>query len=173
MCTNESFVPEPGHARPARRLDGVTIRVAALHLAPERKAPMVAVDAVTAEAGRGLVGDRYFGTRHRHVSVQSAEELAEAADALGAPVPASGTRRNVTLDAGRVPTTPGARIVIGDVELEVVRRAAPCRVLETSVGPGAARAMHDRGGAICRVLTSGTITVGDPVVLEDAAVAVP
>ncbi|MDF2978446.1 MAG: hypothetical protein K0S40_3174, partial [Actinomycetospora sp.] len=26
-----------------------------------------------------------------------------------------------------------------------------------------ARAMHGRGGAICRVLTSGTITVGDTV----------
>ncbi|NMO92423.1 MOSC domain-containing protein [Actinomycetospora sp. TBRC 11914] len=147
------------------------MRVAALHVAPERKAPMVAVDAVAAEAGRGIVGDRYFGTRHRHVSVQSAEELAEAAAVLGAPVPASSTRRNVTLDHGRVPTTPGARLVIGDVGLEVVRRAAPCRVMETSVGPGAARAMHDRGGAICRVLTSGTIAVGDPVVVEDAAVA--
>jgi MOSC domain-containing protein YiiM len=145
------------------------IRVAALHVAPERKAPMVAVDRIEVEAGRGVVGDRYFGTRHRHVSVQSLEELAEAAAVWGAPVPASSTRRTVTLDHGRVPTTPGARLVIGDVALEVVRRAAPCRVMETSVGPGAARAMHDRGGAICRVLTSGTIAVGDPVELDVAA----
>jgi MOSC domain-containing protein YiiM len=145
----------------------VTSTVAALHIAPERKAPMVAVDHVEAEAGRGLIGDRYVGTRHRHVSVQSLEELAETSAAWGAPVPASATRRNVTLASGRVPTTPGARIVIGDVELEVVRKAAPCRVMETSVGPGAARAMHERGGAICRVLTSGTIAVGDPVEVED------
>ncbi len=143
-------------------------RVAALHVAPVRKAPMVAVDHVEAEAGRGLVGDRYFGTRHRHVSVQSLEELVEAGAAWGASVSASATRRNVTLDHGRVPTTPGARLVIGDVELEVVRKAAPCRVMETSVGPGAARAMHDRGGAICRVLTSGTIAVGDAVQLDVA-----
>ncbi|MFC5063291.1 MOSC domain-containing protein [Actinomycetospora atypica] len=141
----------------------MTIRVAALHVAPERKAPMVAVDHIDVEAGKGVVGDRYFGTRHRHVSVQSLEELAEAAAARGAPVPASDTRRTVTLDAGRVPTTPGDRLTIGDVELEVVRRAAPCRVMETSVGPGAARAMHDRGGAVFRVLTSGTISVGDEV----------
>ncbi|HEY2192569.1 MAG TPA: MOSC domain-containing protein [Actinomycetospora sp.] len=145
------------------------IRVAALHVAPERKAPMVAVDHVEARAGQGIVGDRYFGTRHRHVSVQSLEELDEAAVAWGAPIPAGRARRTVTLDHGRVPTTPGARLLIGDVELEVVRKAAPCRVMETAVGPGAARAMHDRGGAICRVLTSGTISVRDPVELDAAA----
>lgn len=143
-------------------------RVAALHIAPERRAPMVAVGRIEVEAGRGVVGDRYHGTRHRHVSVQSLEELAEAAAVLGAPVPASATRRTITLDRGRVPTTPGARLVVGGVELEVVRRSAPCRVMETSVGPGAARAMHGRGGAICRALTSGTIAVGDPVVLDPA-----
>ncbi len=140
--------------------------MAALHVAPERKAPMVAVERVEAEAGRGIVGDRYFGTRHRHVSVQSLEELAEAAAARGGPVPASGTRRTITLDEGRIPTTPGARLTVGDVELEVVRKAAPCRVMETSVGPGAARAMHERGGAVCRVLTSGSIAVGDAAVAE-------
>ena len=148
--------------------------VAALHIAPERKAPMVAVDHIEVEAGRGVVGDRYHGTRHRHVSVQSLEELDEAAAARGGPVPASATRRTVTIDRGRVPTTPGAHLRVGGVELEVVRKAAPCRVMETSVGPGAARAMHERGGAVCRALTSGTIAVGDPVVLGAApAEAVP
>ena len=139
------------------------VRVATLHVAPARQASMVAVDRVEAERGAGLVGDRYHGTRHRHVSVQSLEELAEAAEARGAPVPAGATRRTVTVDAGRVPTTPGARIHLGAVELEVVRKAAPCRVMETSVGPGAARAMHERGGAICRVLTSGVVALGAPV----------
>jgi MOSC domain-containing protein YiiM len=143
----------------------VTVRVAALHVAPERGAPMVAVERVEALAGQGLVGDRYFGTRHRHVTVQSLTELAEASAARGAPVPAGATRRTITLDDGRVPTTPGARLRIGEVELEVVRKAAPCRVMETAVGPGAARAMHERGGAVCRVLGSGTIAVGDPVLL--------
>lgn len=154
-----------GASSPARTLVDVTV-VAALHIAPERKAPMVAVDHIEVEAGRGVVGDRYHGTRHRHVSVQSLSELAEAAAAWGRPVAASATRRTITVDHGRIPTTPGARMTVGDVELEVVRRAAPCRVMETSVGPGAARAMHDRGGAICRALTSGTISVGDPVVLD-------
>ncbi|PVZ03663.1 MOSC domain-containing protein [Actinomycetospora cinnamomea] len=126
---------------------------------------MVAVESIEAEAGSGIVGDRHHGSRHRHVSVQSRDELAAATAARGAPVPEELTRRNLTLDHGAVPTIPGARLVVGDVVLEVVRRAAPCRVMDTEIGPGAARAMHERGGAICRVLSSGTIAVGDAVEL--------
>lgn len=147
------------------RLPTSTARVAALHVAQARGEPMLEVDRVDAEAGTGLVGDRYHGTRHRHVTVQSRTELEEAARALGAPVPSGRTRRNVTLDAGDVPVEPGARIVVGDVVLEVVRKAAPCPVMDREIGDGARRAMHGRGGAVCRVLVSGTISVGDPVEL--------
>lgn len=120
---------------------------------------------IEVEAGAGIVGDRHHGSRHRHVSVQSRDELAAATAARGAPVPEELTRRNLTLDHGAVPTTPGARLVVGDVVLEVVRRAAPCRVMDDEIGPGARAAMHDRGGAILRALTSGTIGVGDAVEL--------
>ncbi|MET0189779.1 MAG: MOSC domain-containing protein [Pseudonocardia sediminis] len=147
----------------------MTIRVESLHIADASRAPMRAVDRVEAEAGAGIVGDRYHGTRHRHVSVQSREQLEEAARRRGAPVPAELTRRAVTLDHGAVPTRPGDRIVIGDVELEVVRKAAPCRVMDQVIGDGARRAMHDLGGAVCRVLTSGTIGVGDAVDLPAPA----
>lgn len=135
----------------------------ALHIAAASGDPMVEVPRVQAEEGAGIVGDRYHGSRHRHVSVQSAEELAEAAEVLGAPVPAGSTRRAVTLSHGRVPTVPGSRLRIGEVELEVVRLAAPCRVMNESVGPGAARALRFRAGSICRVLSGGEIALGTPV----------
>ncbi len=123
---------------------------------------MRAVDAVTAEAGAGLVGDRYHGSRHRHVTVQSAEQLTEAAVVLGAEVPASGTRRNVTVSHGPVVTTPGARARLGETLLEVVRVAAPCRVLDDEIGPGAAAALHARAGTVFRVVEGGPVRVGDP-----------
>ncbi|TIC81127.1 MOSC domain-containing protein [Nocardioides sp. GY 10127] len=142
----------------------------ALHLAPRHHAPTEPVTEIVVEAGAGVVGDRYHGSRHRHVSLQSATELAEAARALGAPVPPGSTRRTVTVDAGRVPSEPGARVVLGDptrpggaVVLEVVRVAAPCAVMETSVGPGARAALRRRAGSVLRAVTGGTVRVGDPV----------
>ena len=139
--------------------------VVALHVAPARKAGTHPVEAIEVEAGAGIVGDRYHGTRHRHVSVQSATALAEAASDLGAPVDAGSTRRNVTLSHGDVPTEPGARLSVGPVLLEVVRVAAPCAVMDVSVGPGARTALRRRGGSICRVLEGGTVHVGDAAVL--------
>jgi len=141
------------------------VRVVAIHIAPGRRLPVRSVTAVSAEAGKGLVGDRYHGTRHRHVTIQSQEALDRAADELGHPFDAGLTRRNLTVDVGDIPTQPGTRLSIGEVELEVVRVAAPCRLLDDWIGPGAAAALRRRGGSACRVLTSGSISVGDLVEL--------
>ena len=139
-------------------------RVHAIHVAPGRGLPTRSVDSVEAEAGAGLVGDRYHGSRHRHVTVQALDELEAAATELGRPVDPALTRRNTTLDRGPVPTRPGERLRIGEVELEVVRISAPCRLLDDWLGPGAMKALHARGGTAFRLLTSGTIRVGDDVV---------
>jgi hypothetical protein len=65
------------------------------------------VASVEAEAGTGLVGDRYHGSRHRHVTVQALDDLDAAAEVLGRPVDPGLTRRNITLTSGPIPTRPG------------------------------------------------------------------
>jgi MOSC domain-containing protein YiiM len=145
-------------------MNGVEATVTAIWVAPERHAPMESRDEIVVEAGRGIVGDRYHGTRHRHVTVQSAADLEAATRDLGAPVTPPMTRRNVTID-GPVPTEPGERIQVGEVLLEAVRIAAPCKVMEESIGPGGRVALRRRGGTAFRALSSGTIRVGDPVTL--------
>src|SRR5918995_5375152 len=47
------------------------------------------------------------------------------------------TRRNITISHGDVLTTPGERLRIGDVDLEVVRVTAPCKLLDDVIGSGA------------------------------------
>ncbi|MCV7278961.1 MOSC domain-containing protein [Mycolicibacterium flavescens] len=139
------------------------MHVVALNVAPGSRLPMRSVEEVLAEAGTGLVGDRYHGTKHRHVTVQSRELLDRAAADLGRPFDQSATRRNVTVDAGEIPTRPGTRLRVGEVLLEVVRVSASCRLLDDWIGPGAAAALRGRGGSACRLLSSGTIRVGDSV----------
>ncbi len=141
----------------------------AIHIAKARRLPTRAVESVVAEAGTGLVGDRYHGARHRHVTIQSQELLDLAAEELGYSFDAGATRRNITVDEGEIPTKPGTRLWIGEVELEVVRVSAPCRLLDDWIGPGAAAALRRRGGSVCRLLGSGTIRVGDAVEFELSA----
>lgn len=136
--------------------------VIALNIAPTSGDPMVAVEEIQVQAGVGVAGDRYHGSRHRHVSVQSAEELAEASTALGRPIDAASTRRTITVAHGRIPTTPGTELTIGGVRLEVVRIAAPCAVMDEEIGRGARAALRRRAGVVCRALTSGRIRLGDP-----------
>lgn len=142
-----------------------TPTVVGIHLALATRLPMRDVGSVEVEAGRGLVGDRYHGTRHRHVSIQSLHELAEAAADFGGPIPPSKTRRNVTISEGQIPRRPGHRWRIGEIELEVVRDAAPCRMLDMELGEGARTALRRRAGVICRVLSDGEIHLGDTVEL--------
>lgn len=127
---------------------------------------MRAVDSVVIEDGHGITGDRYENARHRQVTVQTLEEIALAEAEHGAPINPFHTRRNITVDDGMLDRTPGARATFtnaeGDVvELEVVRDAAPCKLLEDDIGRGAKLAMHKRAGVVYRTISGGEISIGD------------
>ncbi|MFB9311989.1 MOSC domain-containing protein [Nocardioides plantarum] len=137
--------------------------VVAIHVAKATRLPMRAVERVDVEAGKGIVGDRYHGTRHRHVTLQSLDALAEAAVLHGSNVAPGLTRRNLTIDHGVVPREPGALVRVGPVLLQVVRVAAPCKLLDDTIGPGAQDALRHRGGSVLRVLEGGVVALGDVV----------
>lgn len=147
------------------RVDQPDVVVAALHVAKARRLPTRSVERVEIVAAWGIVGDRYEGSKHRQVSIQSQDALREAEAIFGAPIDPGLTRRNITISSGVVPRDPGSQIRIGDALLEVVRVAAPCKLLDDTIGPDAQVALRRRGGSICRVLESGTVTVGDVVQL--------
>jgi len=149
------------------------VKVVAIRIAPGSRIQARAVDAVDAEAGKGLVGDRYHGARRRQVTLQSQEELDQAAEDLGHAVEAHATRRNITVDVGEIPAKPGTRLRIGDVDFEVVRDAAPCLLLDDWIWPGAMAALRGRAGSALRVLSSGTIRVGDSVAINPVEITGP
>jgi MOSC domain-containing protein YiiM len=141
----------------------VTPVVVAIHVAKATRLPMQSKERVEVEAGKGILGDRHHGTRHRHVTVQSRESLDDAATVFGHEIPSHLTRRNITVSHGTVPREPGARLRIGSVLLEAVRVAAPCKLLDDTIGAGAQEALRRRAGTVFRVLEGGPIAVGDDV----------
>ena len=147
----ERAVPYPGEMS----------TVVGLQLALAARMDMRSVDSLEILDGKGVTGDRYENARHRQVTVQSLEEIALAEAEIGRPLEAIHTRRNITLASGLLDRTPGARITIGDVELEVVRDAAPCKLLEDNMGRDAKLALHKRAGVCYRTISGGTISIGD------------
>ncbi len=142
--------------------------VVGLQTALAARLPMRTANAIEVEAGAGIVGDRYHGTRHRHLTVQSLDEIARAEAEIERPIDAILTRRNVTVSHGDLPRTPGTRLRLGGVELEVVRDCGPCKLLEDDLGRNAKLALHKRAGVVCRALSSGPIVLGDELIVEEA-----
>ena len=138
---------------------------------PARREPLVARDAVEAIEACGLAGDRYVrpGRRtpgKRQVSLIQAEHLDAVASLLGrAALPPELVRRNLVVRGLNLLALKGARFRVGDAVLEYTGLCAPCSRMEEVLGPGGYSAMRGHGGIVARVITGGTIRLGDGVSL--------
>jgi hypothetical protein len=112
----------------------------------------------------GIVGDRYFNQpAHRNASItlMAAERLPQSGPyGTGLLL----TRRNVLLRGVDIDAYIGATVFLdsgtGPVDLEVRSAARPCAWMNTTLGPGAQRALRGGGGVRCRPLTDGILAVG-------------
>lgn len=147
------------------RLIGIAVR-------PERYGELVEHDAVKIDP-EGLVGDHARNRDDRPdriVSILAAEDWAAAcADLEPLADPEEDlhwlTRRaNLLVEGIRLPRVTGAVLKIGDVELEVRAQTYPCKRMEDA-RPGLLKALAKdwRGGVLCKVITSGEISKGQPV----------
>lgn len=145
--------------------------VVALAIAGSATGPMQLQGAVLAEAGRGLVGDRYHaqaGTFSAPGATGTALTLVDADLLAAVPAPAgpldlAASRRNVATTGIDLDALIGREFLLGDVRCLGRRRAEPCAHLERLAGPGTLRALVHRGGLRADVLEGGTIRVGDAV----------
>jgi MOSC domain-containing protein YiiM len=155
-------------------VDGPLGTLEAIFVTESGGVPMRRVDTVEAVAGFGLQGDRY-STHHGHwspddecqVTLVAGEVLDEIATVYDVAVHDGQHRRNLVtrgVDLGRVT---GRSFRIGAVELTYDRPRPPCAYIASITEPAMTRALGARRGGFCaRVLSGGTLHVGDPIVLR-------
>ena len=97
------------------------------------------------------------------MTLVSAEELGQASEELGHPIPPGATRRNITIEGLTLHDRAGQRLALGEAVIQITRNAAPCELMETCVGTGARKALENRAGVRAVVEKGGTIRPGDPV----------
>lgn len=143
-------------------------------LRPSKRAEINIVDNVQVDE-RGLVGDRYnTWLGDRNVTLFREEGLADAWEKLGkkgTPDPTR-TRRNLMVAGmgSELKKMKGDRIQIGkEVLLEVTGYCHPCTRMDETFGPGGLKAMAGEGGLTARVIRTGSIQVGDPVVVTKSS----
>ena len=132
---------------------------------------------IEVRAGRGIVGDRFYGhLAHRTaaVTVMAAESLEDVATLLGVahPFDPVAARRNIVLRGVDVDALAGQRFSLdsgdGPVVFQGHRPANPCAWMNVVLAPGAHKALRGRGGIRCEPLTDGVLRLGPAVLRADA-----
>jgi MOSC domain-containing protein YiiM len=143
-------------------------RIDWIGLRPARNLPMREVEAVDADAGGGLHGDRYAGgSGKRGVTLIQAEHLPVIAALSAHEVLAPATlRRNLVVSGIPLAALKGRRFRIGTVLLEGSEDCDPCSRMEAALGAGGYNAMRGMGGLCARILEGGRLHVGDAVIGE-------
>ena len=145
-------------------------RLTAILLRPARRAALTPLERAEVVAGLGLTGDhRTVGrtpdlTAKRQITLIQAEHLPAVAALVGrAEVDPLELRRNLVVAGLNLASVRDRRFRIGEVLLEGTGWCHPCSRMEEVLGPGGFQAMRGHGGITARVLTDGTLEVGDPV----------
>lgn len=144
-------------------------RVEAVIVRGDPRAPARRIEATTALAGIGLADDR-LGKRGeaelstRQVTLIQQEHLPVIAQlAHVGEVDVVALRRNLVVSGINLLALRNAKVQVGEAVLEIVGPCAPCSRMEEAVGPGGYAAMRGHGGMTARIVTGGSIRVGDAV----------
>lgn len=133
------------------------------HEKPAGTYPTVSVPQVECVAGKGLRGDRFFNFKTNYkgqVTLFSAEVFAEVCRRVGSLEQSPGvTRRNVVTLGVDLNSLVGKHFEIQGIHFEGVAECSPCHWMDEAIAPGAAAALHGRGGLRARILTDGILRV--------------
>jgi MOSC domain-containing protein YiiM len=148
--------------------------------------PTADADSVELVAGKGIVGDRFFG-KAAHMDAAVTLLAVEALEAMAAELGAAAfdpllTRRNIVLRGAHLPPLLGKDFALEShgetVRLKAGRPAHPCAWMDQMLAPGAHKAMRGRGGVRCQALSNGVLHRGpallvSPVPLDPGAAGMP
>lgn len=150
--------------------------------------PTSDAEEVTACAGLGLMGDRYFGVA-AHFEAQVSFIAGEVLDALGqslnlATLEPAATRRNIVTRGVNLNQLVGREFVIEahgeSVHFLGAKPCSPCAWMDAAFGSGAHAFLRGRGGLRARILTDGVLYRGpaqlhtaDELDLENVTARIP
>ena len=132
---------------------------------PTRREALIELDSVEAIEGLGLKGDHRVKKTPgsaRQVTLISREFIEQIAHFLQrSSIPPELLRRNLVVSGINLNALRRQRFTIGEALFEATALCHPCTRMEEALGPGGVAAMIGHGGLCARILTTGTIRVGD------------
>jgi MOSC domain-containing protein YiiM len=143
--------------------------IQSIYVAKKSKQPQIEIDAVKVDAGKGIVGDRYYGKKGidgPNITFVESEEIAAFNANFGQHIDHSATRRNILTQGVRLNQLVGQEFSIGDVRFYGVELCEPCGSFGKSLANDSlsssqvVRAWLRRGGLRANVLSTGILRTG-------------
>lgn len=132
------------------------------HGKPAGETPMLEVAEAQCVAGKGIVGDRFYGYKPDYKGQVTffdwATHLA-IREQFGLPddLPPSVFRRNIITEGADLNALIGEHFSVQGVEFLGTVESAPCYWMNGAVAEGAESALEGRGGLRAKVLSTGTL----------------
>jgi MOSC domain-containing protein YiiM len=130
---------------------------------------MRSTDTVECVAGKGLVGDRFYGFKQDYkgqVTFSAWEVFRAVCQQVGNPdCEAWAMRRNVVTEGIDLNQLIGAEFELQGIRFLGTEECAPCHWMDWAIGAGAKALLQNRGGLRARILTSGMLRCG-PALLK-------
>ena len=121
-------------------------------------------------ASKGIIGDRHFhdfnGDREQITLIES-ENIDYYNKKFNTKFNYLEFRRNIVTKNIRLNDLVGKIIIVGEIKMKVNDLCRPCKDLQNKLGKNnIIKEFLKRGGLRCEILSSGTINVGDKIILK-------
>ena len=147
-------------------------RIDYIYLAREKRQAVERVDNATLEAGKGMVGDRYYRlaeahlnkelpVMQNHISLVEREALDKFLSAHSLTNDYGEFRRSIITSGVSLNALVGKRFELGSAKLFGVELCAPCAYLASIIHPAALPDLELSAGLRATVIRSGEIQLGD------------
>jgi MOSC domain-containing protein YiiM len=127
---------------------------------PKRREPLVPVNTLHLDHRNP---DHAKAHSARAVTLINIEHVRFVESILGRTIEPLLLRRNLIVSGINLSALVDERFSVGQVVLEGTRLCDPCDRMEALLGPGGHAAMVGHGGICARIITVGTVRVGDAV----------
>jgi MOSC domain-containing protein YiiM len=114
---------------------------------------------------KGVEGDAHAGDWHRQVSLLAKESIQKWSQHAGRKVNWGEFAENITTEGITLyETTPGDRLIIGDVELEVTQIGKKCHGTGCAIFNEVGNCVMPKEGIFAKVIKQGNVKAGDKIV---------
>ena len=125
------------------------------------------VNTIDLVAGKGVIGDRHFkdyNDPYNHLSIIESENIDEYNKKYNLDIPYLDFRRNIVTRGIKLNDLIEKKLMIGNVNLEVIDLCRPCRHLSEKLEKdNIIKEFLRKGGIRCEILNDGKISTADQI----------